>query len=55
MMSIKSLSFFELLKFIARLNGQIHFNYKAFPSSYLPDGVYNSTSTRVVNIEVVTI
>ena len=47
---IKSLSFFELLTFLARLNGDQCLYNKAFPVAYHTDGILNPASTSMVKI-----
>ena len=54
-MSIKSLSIFEPLTYIARLSKQLRLRDKAFPITHLSDCFRKSTITWVVDIEVVPI
>ena len=52
---MKSLSLFELLVFLVRLNGQLRLSYKTFPLAYFWYGICKPTFTEVVKIEGVTI
>ena len=54
-MSIKSLSIFELLESILRLNEQLRLHNKAFPIPYLSDFFHRSATKWVVYIEMVPI
>ena len=52
-MSIKSISLFGLLTYIARLSIQLYLREKSFPITYFSDFVCKSTTTGVVEIEMV--
>ena len=52
---INSLSVFELLPYLARLIIKFFFRYKSFPLAYFPDCFIKSTTTKVVEIEMVPI
>ena len=54
-MSIKSLYIFELLTCLAHLSENICLRDKAFPITYLPDCFSKSTTTWVVDIELIPI
>ena len=52
---INSLSIFELFIYLARLSKQLRLRDKAFPITYLSDCFCKSTTTGMVDIEMVTI
>ena len=54
-MSINSLSLFEILTSLTRLSEQLRLRDKAFPITYILGSFYKSTTTGVVEIEMVPI